>query len=37
MDCSVIEELTSKDVDLSQSWNDATMRIRADRPTLRYV
>ncbi|CUH44680.1 extracellular solute-binding protein [Ruegeria atlantica] len=37
MDYSVIEKLTSKDVDLSQSWNGAAMRARADRPTLTYA
>lgn len=37
MDYSVIEKLTSKDVDLSQSWNGAAMRARADRPTLKYA
>lgn len=37
MDYSVIEKLTSKDVDLSQSWNGAAMRARADRPSLKYA
>jgi spermidine/putrescine transport system substrate-binding protein len=37
MDYAVIEKLTSKDVDLSQSWNGAAMRARADRPTLAYA
>jgi len=37
MDYSVIEKLTSKDVDASQSWNGAAMRARADRPTLKYA
>lgn len=37
MDYAVIEKLTSKDVDLSQSWNGAAMRARADRPTLTYA
>lgn len=37
MDYSVIEKLTSKDVDLSQSWNGAALRARADRPTLKYA
>jgi spermidine/putrescine transport system substrate-binding protein len=37
MDYAVIEKLTSKDVDLSQSWNGAAMRARADRPTLKYA
>ncbi len=36
MDYAVIEKLTSKDVDLSQSWNGAAKRARADRPTLAY-
>ena len=36
MDYSVIEKLTSKDVDLSQSWNGAAMRARKDRPELVY-
>ncbi len=36
MDYAVIEKLTSKDVDLSQSWNGAAMRARNDRPTLKY-
>ncbi|MDX1736651.1 MAG: extracellular solute-binding protein [Alphaproteobacteria bacterium] len=36
MDYSVIEKLTSKDVDLSQSWNGAAKRARKDRPTLTY-
>lgn len=37
MDYSVIEKLTSKDVDLSQSWNGAAKRARADRPSLAYA
>ncbi|MDE4146137.1 MAG: extracellular solute-binding protein [Pseudophaeobacter sp. bin_em_oilr2.035] len=37
MDYAVIEKLTSKDVDLSQSWNGAAMRARSDRPTLKYA
>lgn len=37
MDYAVIEKLTSKDVDLSQSWNGAAMRARADRPSLQYA
>ncbi|CUH67774.1 Spermidine/putrescine-binding periplasmic protein precursor [Thalassovita gelatinovora] len=37
MDYAVIEKLTSKDVDLSQSWNGAAMRARNDRPTLKYA
>ncbi|WP_299356585.1 extracellular solute-binding protein [uncultured Shimia sp.] len=37
MDYAVIEKLTSKDVDLSQSWNGAAMRARADRPSLKYA
>lgn len=37
MDYAVIEKLTSKDVDVSQSWNGAAMRARADRPTLTYA
>lgn len=36
MDYAVIEKLTSRDVDLSQSWNGAAMRARNDRPTLTY-
>jgi len=36
MDYSVIEKLTSKDVDLSQSWNGAAKRARKDRPELVY-
>ena len=37
MDYSTIEKLTSKDVDLSQNWNGAAMRARAQRPTLAYA
>jgi spermidine/putrescine transport system substrate-binding protein len=37
MDYSTIEKLTSGDVDLSQNWNGAAMRARADRPTLEYA
>ncbi|WP_457941105.1 ABC transporter substrate-binding protein [Mesorhizobium sp. 10J20-29] len=37
MDYAVIEKLTSKDVDISQSWNGAAMRARAQRPTLKYA
>ena len=37
MDYSVIEKLTSGDVDLSQSWNGAAMRARADREGLAYA
>ncbi len=37
MDYSIIEKLTSKDVDLSQSWNGAAMRAREQRPTLQYA
>ena len=37
MDYSTIEKLTSGDVDLSQNWNGAAMRARADRPTLQYA
>lgn len=37
MDYSTIEKLTSKDVDLSQNWNGAAMRARAQRPTLKYA
>ena len=37
MDYSVIEKLTSRDVDLSQSWNGAAKRARADRPELAYA
>ncbi len=37
MDYSTIEKLTSKDVDLSQNWNGAAMRARADRPELKYA
>jgi spermidine/putrescine transport system substrate-binding protein len=37
MDYGVIEKLTSKDVDLSQTWNGAAMRARADRPSLTYA
>ena len=37
MDYAVIEKLTSKDVDMSQSWNGAAMRARAQRPTLKYA
>ena len=37
MDYSTIEKLTSGDVDLSQNWNGAAMRARADRPTLSYA
>jgi len=37
MDYSVIEKLTSKDVDLSQSWNGAAKRARKDRPELVYA
>lgn len=36
MDYGTIEKLTSGDVDLSQNWNGAAMRARADRPTLAY-
>ena len=36
MDYAVIEKLTSKDVDLSQSWNGAAKRARKDRPELAY-
>lgn len=37
MDYSTIEKLTSGDVDLSQNWNGAAMRARAQRPTLKYA
>jgi len=37
MDYSTIEKLTSGDVDLSQNWNGASMRARAQRPTLVYA
>lgn len=37
MDYSTIEKLTSKDVDLSQNWNGAAMRARAQRPELQYA
>lgn len=37
MDYATIEKLTSRDVDLSQNWNGAAMRARADRPTLSYA
>ena len=37
MDYSIIEKLTSGDVDLSQSWNGAALRARLQRPTLRYA
>ncbi|MEQ9259572.1 MAG: extracellular solute-binding protein [Roseovarius sp.] len=37
MDYSTIEKLTSGDVDLSQNWNGAAMRARAQRPTLQYA
>ncbi len=37
MDYSTIEKLTSRDVDLSQNWNGAAMRARAQRPTLKYA
>ena len=37
MDYSTIEKLTSKDVDLSQNWNGAAMRARAQRPSLQYA
>ncbi len=37
MDYSIIEKLTSGDVDLSQSWNGAALRARLQRPELRYA
>ncbi|MXU65676.1 ABC transporter substrate-binding protein [Oceanomicrobium pacificus] len=37
MDYSTIEKLTSGDVDLSQNWNGAAMRARAQRPSLQYA
>lgn len=37
MDYGTIEKLTSGDVDLSQNWNGAAMRARADRTTLAYA
>jgi spermidine/putrescine transport system substrate-binding protein len=37
MDYSTIEKLTSGDVDLSQNWNGASMRARAQRPSLVYA
>ena len=37
MDYATIEKLTSGDVDLSQNWNGAAMRARAQRPTLQYA
>lgn len=37
MDYATIEKLTSRDVDLSQNWNGAAMRARADRPSLKYA
>ncbi len=37
MDYSIIEKLTSKDVDLSQGWNGASKRARKDRPSLSYA
>jgi spermidine/putrescine transport system substrate-binding protein len=37
MDYATIEKLTSRDVDLSQNWNGAAMRARAERPSLKYA
>ena len=37
MDYSIIEKLTSRDVDLSQGWNGASKRARKDRPALSYA
>jgi spermidine/putrescine transport system substrate-binding protein len=37
MDYSIIEKLTSGDVDLSQSWNGAALRARLQRPELQYA
>ncbi|MDO5757092.1 MAG: extracellular solute-binding protein [Rhodobacterales bacterium] len=37
MDYATIEKLTSGDVDLSQSYNGAAIRSRAQRPTLQYA
>ncbi len=37
MDYATIEKLTSGDVDVSQNWNGAAMRARAQRPTLQYA
>lgn len=37
MDYATIEKLTSNDVDLSQTWNGAAMRARAQRDTLEYA
>ncbi|MBW3098582.1 extracellular solute-binding protein [Pseudohoeflea coraliihabitans] len=37
MDYATIEKLTSGDVDLSQTWNGAAMRARAQRETLQYA
>ncbi len=37
MDYSTIEKLTSGDVDVSQNWNGASMRVRKQIPTVKYA
>ena len=36
-DYATIEKLTSKDVDLSQQWNGASLRVRTQMPTMVYA
>jgi spermidine/putrescine transport system substrate-binding protein len=36
-DYATIEKLTSKDVDLSQQWNGASLRVRLQMPSMRYA
>jgi spermidine/putrescine transport system substrate-binding protein len=37
MDYGTIEKLTSGDVDVSQNWNGASMRVRKQIPTVKYA
>jgi len=36
-DYATIEKLTSKDVDLSQQWNGASLRVRLQMPSMKYA
>lgn len=36
-DYATIEKLTSKDVDLSQQWNGASLRVRLQMPSMAYA
>lgn len=36
-DYATIEKLTSKDVDMSQQWNGASLRVRLQMPAMKYA